>query len=307
MFTFVVRRVLQSIPVIIGVSFIVFIMMHAIPGDPAVIMAGEAARPEQVEQMRYNLGLNDPIIVQFLRYITNAVRGDLGTSIRTARPVVNEIFDARFATTVQLAFMGTVVSVLLGLIIGIVSVAWRYSFVDTLLTLVALFGMSIPNFLLGVLLMFTFAVNFQLVPAAGWGTPQQAILPVIMLGISGATVIARMTRASMMEVFNQDYIRTAYAKGASERIVTFRHALRNALIPVITVVGLQFGGLLAGAILTENIFAINGMGRLVIDSIAARDFPIAQGTILIFSLLFMLVNMIVDVAYRVVNKRIDVN
>jgi len=307
MFVFIIRRFLQAIPVVLGVSFLVFMMMHLLPGDPAIIMAGEAADPAQIEQMRRNLGLDQPVIVQYFRYITNAVRGDLGRSIRTDMPVRNEIFDIRFATTVQLAATATAASMLLGMIIGIVSVVWRRSFLDTILMLIALAGLSMPNFWLGVIFINFFSLQRGWLPITGWGTPAQMVMPTLMLGISGAAVIARMTRASMLEVFNQDYIRTAYAKGASERIVIFRHALRNALIPVITVVGLQFGFLLSGAIISETIFAINGLGRLMIQSLSTRDFPTAQGAILICSLLFVLVNMIVDITYRLVNKRIDLN
>lgn len=306
MLTFIIRRILLCIPVLFGVSFIVFMMMHLIPGDPAVIMAGEAANPEQIEQMRHQLGLNDPVLTQYFRYIRNLLRGDMGTSIANGFPVVNELFDVRFQTTMQLAILATIASVSLGLLIGIVSVVWRRSFLDILLMLVALLGLSIPNFLTGILLMFFFAVNLDWLPVAGWGTVQHMVMPVIMLGVSGSAIIARMTRASMIDVFNQDYIRTAYAKGASERIVVFRHALRNALIPVITVVGLQFGGLLSGAILTETIFAINGMGRVIVLSLSTRDFPMAQGAILVCATMFVLVNLIVDIAYRFVNKRIDV-
>ena len=305
MFVFIVRRFLQCIPVMFGVTFLVFIMMHAIPGDPARIMAGEAATPAQLEQMRENLGLNDPLATQYFRYVRNALRGDLGISIRNSMPVVNEIFDVRFATTVTLAALATSFSVLFGLIIGIVSVVWRRSFADILLMLISLFGLSMPTFFLGILLIIFFSLNMGLLPIAGWASWQQMIMPVLMLGVGGSAIIARMTRASMMEVFNSDYIRTAYAKGATEKIVIFRHALRNALIPVITVVGLQFGGLLSGAMVSEQIFAINGMGRLMLGSISARDFPIAQGTILVNATMFVIVNMIVDIAYRFVNKRID--
>jgi len=307
MLTFTVRRFLQAIPVVLGVSFAVFMMMHMLPGDPAVIMAGEVASPEQIEQMRRNLGLHYPILTQYFRYITNALRGNLGTSIRTDMPVVNEIFDVRFLTTIQLAVTATAASVLIGLMIGIVSVVWRRSFIDTLLMLIALLGLSMPNFWLGVIFINFFSLQMGWLPITGWGTAAQMVMPTLMLGIGGSAVIARMTRASMLEVFNQDYIRTAYAKGATERIVIFRHALRNALIPVITVVGLQFGFLLSGAVISETIFAINGLGRLMVQSLTTRDFPTAQGAILVCSLLFVTVNMMVDITYRFVNKRIDLN
>jgi peptide/nickel transport system permease protein len=223
------------------------------------------------------------------------------------RAVVDEIFDARFGITVQLAVVSTAFSVLLGLVIGIVSATRKYSIGDTALMLFALLGLSMPNFWLGILMMNFFAVTLRILPTSGWGTWQQMIMPVIMLGVTGTAVIARMTRASLLDVLNQDYIRTAYSKGLAERKVIFKHALRNALIPVITVVGLQFGGLLAGAVLTETVFAINGLGRLIVQSIANRDFPMAQGGILIIATMFVLVNTIVDITYKVVNRRIDLN
>jgi len=306
MLIFIIRRILQAVPVMIGVSLAVFMMMHLIPGDPARIMAGEAASPYQIEMMRQNLGLNDPLYVQYWRFLSNAVRGDLGVSVRTEVPVVNEIFDARFAITFQLALVGLSAAVLIGLTIGVISVAYRYSLADMLLMVLALMGLSIPNFWLGIILINFFSVQRGWLPITGWGTWQQMIMPMITLGITGCAVIARMTRANMLEVLNQDYVRTAYAKGVNDRVVLYRHVLRNALIPVITVVGLQFGGLLMGAAITESIFAINGMGRLMLDAIRMRDFPVAQGAILIMSFTFVIVNMLVDISYRLINRRIDV-
>ncbi len=307
MLIYMIRRLFQTIPVMIGVTLAVFLMMHLIPGDPAQIMAGENANPEQVEQMRKNLGLDDPLHVQYIRYVTNAIQGDLGESIRTKRDVTEEIFTNRFWITVQLAILGTALSVILGLIAGIISATRKYSFADVTIMIVALFGLSMPNFWLGIMLIYLFAVDWGILPVAGWGTWKQMILPVITLGTGGAAIIARMTRSSMLEVINQDYIRTAYAKGVSDKLVIYKHALRNALIPVVTVVGLQFGGLLGGAIVTETVFAINGLGRLIIDSIRAHDFPMVQGTILVCAVLFVFVNFIVDITYRLVNKRIDLN
>ncbi|MCL2401245.1 MAG: ABC transporter permease [Oscillospiraceae bacterium] len=308
MLVFIIRRILQTIPVLIGVTFVVFIMLHLMPGDPAVVIGGEAASPETLAQIREDLGLNDSVPVQYFRFLSGALRGDLGMSMRNRdRAVVDEIFDARFAITVQLAVVSTAFSVLLGLVIGIVSATRKYSIADTGLMLFALLGLSMPNFWLGILMMNFFAVTLRILPTSGWGTWQQMIMPVVMLGVTGTAVIARMTRASLLDVLNQDYIRTAYSKGLAERKVIFKHALRNALIPVITVVGLQFGGLLAGAILTETVFAINGLGRLIVQSIANRDFPMAQGAILVVATLFVLVNMIVDITYKIVNRRIDLN
>lgn len=308
MFIYIIRRLFQTIPVMFGVTLAVFMMMHLIPGDAAQIMAGEQANPEQVEAMREKLGLNDPLYVQYFSYIGNAIQGDLGTSIRTNRDVTSEIFTSRFWITVELAIWGTILSVILGLIAGIVSATRKYTFADTSLMIVALFGISMPNFWLGIMLIYFFSVNLGVLPVAGWGNDwKQMILPVITLGTGGAAIIARMTRSSMLDVIDQDYIRTAYAKGVSDRLVIYKHALRNALIPVVTVVGLQFGGLLGGAVITETVFAINGLGRLIINSITMRDFPMVQGTILVCTLLFVFVNFLVDITYRLINKRIDLN
>jgi len=318
MLRYIVRRLLQTIPVLIGVSIIVFSLMHLIPGDPAQIMAGESAPKEQVENMRERLGLNDPYVVQYWNFISNAVQGDLGNSIRSGRDVSSEV-GGRFWVTVELAFYSTILSVFIGLIAGIISATKQYSFQDVSIMILALFGLSMPNFWLGLMLINWFAIGIDLpswIPfvesttwfkPSGWGSFQQVILPVITLGTAGAAVIARMTRSSMLDVIDEDYIRTARAKGVKERVVVYRHALKNALIPVVTVVGLQFGSLLGGAVLTETVFAINGLGKLIIDSIQARDFPIVQGGVLVAALLFVLVNLVVDITYRFLNKRIDLN
>lgn len=307
MLVYVVRRLFQTIPVMIGVTLAVFLMMHLIPGDPAQIMAGEQANPQQVEMMREKLGLNDPLHTQYIRYVVNAVQGDLGNSIRTNRSVTNEIFDKRFWITVELALVGTVLAVIIGLIAGIISATKKYTLSDVSIMIVALFGLSMPNFWLGIMLIYFFSVYLDLLPVAGWGTWKHMILPAITLGTGGAAIIARMTRSSMLEVINQDYIRTAYAKGVSDKLVIYKHALRNALIPVVTVVGLQFGTLLGGAVITETVFAVNGLGRLIIDSIRAHDFPMVQGTILVCAVIFVFVNFLVDITYRLINKRIDLN
>lgn len=318
MFKYIIRRIIQTIPVMIGVSILVFSMMHLVPGDPAQIMAGESAPKEQVENIRERLGLNDPLPVQYFSYVADAVRGDLGNSMRSGRDVTAEI-GARFWVTVELAVYSTIVALFFGLIAGVISATKRYSFADTSIMLIALFGLSMPNFWLGLMLIQWFSIGIDLpswVPflsdtswfkPSGWGSFEQIVLPVITLGTGSAAIIARMTRSSMLDVIGQDYIRTARAKGVKERIVIYRHALKNALIPVVTVVGLQFGGLLGGAVLTETVFAVNGMGKLIIDSIKARDFPVVQGTILVVALLFVVVNLLVDVTYRYLNKRIDLD
>ncbi len=301
------RRLLQMIPVLLGVVFLVFSLLHMVPGDPAQIMAGERADPAQLERVRSRLGLDDPLYVQYGRYLGNALQGDLGQSVRNNRPVTQEIFSSRYWITLQLAVMSIVLSVFIGLIAGIVSAIWRHSVFDTAIMLIALFGLSMPNFWLGIMLIYWFSVQLSILPAAGWGTATQAILPVITLGTAGAAVVARMTRSSMLEVINQDYIRTARAKGVREAVVINKHALRNAMIPVVTVVGLQFGFFLGGSVLTETVFAINGLGRLMVSAIYARDFPVIQGAVLVASVSFMLVNLFVDMTYKLLNKRIELN
>jgi len=294
------------IPVAIGVTFFVFSIMHLTPGDPARIMAGEAARPEVIEALRAQMGLDDPFFVQYFRYLGRLVQGDLGNSVRGNNlPVAYLIFENRMAITFQLAIAATSFSILLGILIGVFQATRRNSAIDMGLMFVTLAGMSMPIFWLGLLMINLFAVSWRILPVAGWGTLAQAIMPVLCLASGSSAVVARMTRASLIEVLDQDYIRTAYAKGLAEAKIIYKHALRNALIPVITLVGLQFGGLLAGAVVTETIFAINGMGRLIIDSIRQQDFPVVQGGILVFSLTFMFVNLIVDISYRLINKRID--
>lgn len=306
MFKFIVRRIAQTIPVVIGVTILVFSLMHLIPGDPAQIIAGESAQPEQIEQMRERLGLNDPIPVQYGKFLANIAQGDLGQSIRSNRPVLDEI-KYRFWITFEIAVYSTILSVFLGLIAGIISAVRKYTVSDIVIMIVALFGLSMPNFWLGIMLIQFFSMKLGVLPPSGWGTPQQVILPVITLGTAGAAIIARMTRSSMLEVIDQDYIRTARAKGVRERVVIYKHALKNALIPIVTVIGLEFGSLLGGTVLTETVFAINGMGKLIIEAIQARDFPVVQGTILIAALLFVLVNLIVDISYRLLNKRVELN
>lgn len=306
MLKFLGRRLIQTIPVLIGVTVLTFSMMLLIPGDPAQIMAGESASPAQLEAARERLGLNDPVPVQYYNYVSGVVRGDLGSSIRSGRAVSTEVF-GRLAPTVELAFYSTLLSVFIGLIAGVVSAVRRYTFIDSALMFGALFGLSMPNFWLGLMLIQWLVIGTGWFQASGWGTPQQMILPVITLGTAGSAIIARMTRSSMLEVIEQDYIQTARAKGVSEKKVIYKHALRNAMVPVVTVVGLQFGSLLGGAVITETVFAINGLGRLIIDSIRARDFPIVQGGVLVFAFLFVFVNIMVDVIYRLLNKRIDLN
>lgn len=302
---YIIRRLIQLIPVLIGVTLLVFLLMHLTPGNPAKIIVGEHAPPETIKSVEKRLGLDKPLPVQYMNFVKKAAQFDFGVSMRDKIPVKDHIFERRFFITLELAIYSTIFSIFLGLIAGIVSAVRQYSIRDVSLMVVALFGLSMPNFWLGIILIQFFTLKLGWFPPSGWGTPEQIIMPVITLGTGGAAIIARMTRSSMLDVISQDYIRTARAKGVSERIVIYRHALKNALIPVVTVVGLQFGGLLAGTVLTETVFAINGMGKLIVDSIIARDFPVVQACVLIISVIFVVVNLVVDISYRFLNKRIE--
>lgn len=303
---FILRRILQTIPVIIGVTFVVFFIMQLVPGDPAVLLAGEGASKETIEAIREQLGLNQPLYIQYFEYLANVFKGDLGVSLKNSQPVLDEIL-VRLPITIELAFFSIIITIVLGMAAGIISAVKPYSLTDVSVMLVALLGISLPSFWFGLMLMYFFSVKLQILPVAGWDSLLHVILPAITLGAGGAAIVARMTRSSMLEVIRQDYIRTARAKGLRERIIIYKHALRNALIPVITVVGLQFGALLGGTVLVESIFAINGLGRMIVDAIRMRDLPMVQGGVLFASLIFVVVNLFVDVFYRFFNKRIELN
>lgn len=292
------------IPVIIGVTIITFLILKLIPGDPALVMAGEGASPEKIEQIQNQMGLNEPFYVQYFSYLSDLITLDFGKSVRTGQPVM-EIIAPRFWITIQLAIYSILFGIVLGVIAGIISAVKQNSFADIGVLVLSVVGLSMPNFWLGLIFIYFFSIQWGILPTGGWGSFQQAILPTIALGTIGAAIIARMTRSSMLEVIRQDYIQTARAKGVKERKIIYKHALRNALIPVITVIGLQFGNFLSGAILTEVVFSINGMGRLIVDAIYSRDFPLVQGTLVIFSVVFIFVNLITDITYQLVNKKID--
>ncbi len=303
---FILKRLAQIIPVTLGVTLVVFLIMQMIPGDPAIILAGEGASQETVNELRENLGLNKPLAIQYTDYIKNLLQGDMGHSLKNNQPVFEEI-TARLPITIELAFYSILITIVLGLIAGIISAIRPYSFMDVGLMIVALLGISLPSFWLGILLMYVFSVQLHWLPVAGWDSAKHIILPAVTLGAGGAAIVARMTRSSMLEVVNQDYIRTAKAKGLKGYIIILKHALRNALIPVITVVGLQFGSLLGGTVLVESVFAVNGLGRMIVDAIRTRDIPIVQGVVLVASLIFVFINLFVDILYRIFNKRMDLN
>lgn len=304
MHKYILRRLLLLIPVMIGVSFIVFTMMYFTPGDPARIMLGESAPEAEVTRLRDELGLNDPFFVQYGRYVKNAVvHQDLGRSYVTKRPVFDEIA-ARFPNTLKLAALGVLVAVLIGIPVGIISATKQYSLFDNVSMIFALIGVSMPNFWQGLLLIILFSINLAWLPSSGFDTWKHMILPAVTLGTSSAAIITRMTRSSMLEVVRQDYIRTARAKGQKESVVINQHALKNALIPILTVIGLQFGYLLGGAVLTESIFGITGVGRLMVDSIKSRDMLVVQGGVLFIAVVFSIVNLGVDILYSYVDPRI---
>jgi peptide/nickel transport system permease protein len=303
MWSYIVKRLLLAIPVIFGVAFLVFAMVRIVPGDPARVIAGEAATLDVVEGIRRDLGLDRPIIQQFGTFIAGLARGDLGRSIRSRAPVGGEL-RARVPNTLQLTAAGLLVAIVVGVGAGVISAVRPYSLLDTAVMLVALAGLSMPVFWSGLMLILVFAVRLGWLPAVGTGSLAHLILPAIAIGGSTAAIIARMTRSSMLEVLRSDFIRTARAKGASEAAVISRHAFRNALIPVITVVGLQMGTLLSGAVLTESVFAWPGVGRLLVEGILARDYPIVQAAVLAVALAFVLVNLVVDVLYAIADPRI---
>ena len=303
MLKYLIKRLLSIVPVLIGMSLLLFIMLHSLPGDPAQVLAGQMASPEDIEQIRVQLGLDKPLYTQYGKFIVNLVKLDLGRSARTQNPVIEEIW-ARLPNTILLSVVAIVLACLFGIPAGVISAIRPYTWVDYLVTSTALFGVSMPVFWLGLMLVVVFSVILQWLPAGGTGGVEYLILPSITLAAFVVAIIARMTRASMMESLGQDFVTTARAKGLKENVVIIRHALKNALIPIITVIGLQFGSLLGGAILTETVFAWPGMGRLIVDSILARDYPMIQGSILIFGLLYVLINILVDMLYAFVDPRI---
>lgn len=300
---YLLRRVALAIPTLLGVTVLIFLLIRMIPGDPARVIAGLTASDEEVQRMRVELGLTRPIYVQYGIFLRQLLRGNLGVSAVTRAPVAEEI-RLRMPQTVELAISSIVVATVIGLAAGIISATRQYSTLDFVVMGVALFGVSIPIFWLGLMMMLLFSVYLRWLPAGGFGGPQHFVLPTIALAAFSIAIIARMTRSSLLETFNQDYVRTARAKGVRQPAVILRHALKNALIPILTVIGLQFGALLGGAILTERTFAWPGLGTLLVNAISSRDYPVIQGIVLMFALLFAFVNLVVDVLYAYVDPRI---
>jgi ABC-type dipeptide/oligopeptide/nickel transport system permease component len=304
MLGFLIKRLGALIPVLLGVSIVVFLMLRLVPGDPARVIAGQEASREDVETVRKSFGLDQPLPVQYGRFLVRALTGDFGTSYRTQRPVLEEI-SSRYGYTLALGFSAIFIAVLLGVLFGVVAAVWKHTWIDNTVLLVSLLGVSAPNFFLGLLFMLFFSVYLGAFPLAGADTLSHLVLPALTLGLPSAAVIARITRSSLIEVLGNDYVRTARAKGVPEVSVVGHHALRNTLIPVVTVIGLQMGYLLGGAVVVETVFAWPGIGRLTVQAIAARDFPVVQATVLILAVTFVIVNLLTDIAYGLLDPRIS--
>ncbi|GAB4432545.1 MAG: ABC transporter permease [Chloroflexi bacterium OHK40] len=305
MLRYIGNRLLAAIPTVLLVTVLVFLMLHLIPGDPAEIFLGENfSTPELLAQVRADMGLDRPLHVQYLSYLGGVLQGDFGRSLNNNRPVLDEIA-ARLPTTIELTVAAMAVGVLLGFSLGIISALGHNTWVDTLAMALALLGVSMPIFWMSLLLIFFFSVRLNWFPALSTGGLQGLVLPALALGLLSSSTLARMVRSSMLDVLNQDYVRTARSKGLRERTVVLRHALKNALIPTITVLGLQFGQLLGGAVITETIFARQGIGRLYVESILRKDFTMVQGLTLLIAIAYVLINLAVDVAYAAVDPRIQ--
>ncbi|HBM76310.1 MAG TPA: peptide ABC transporter permease [Clostridiaceae bacterium] len=311
MFNYIIKRLLQLIPVLFGVSVIVFLMIYLIPGDAAEIIGGPTATAEEVENIRVKLGLDRPMYEQYIKYISGVLRGELGYSFQTGQSV-SEAIKIRYGNTFSLAVFSAIIAAIIGVGAGVIAAVKQNSWFDYLSMSVATFGISAPTFWIGLLLIVVFCVKLKWLPISGFSSQfwtkdglTHMILPSITLGFSSAAMIARMTRSSILEIIHQDYVETARAKGLSERVVILKHALKNALIPVITVIGVNFGGLLGGAVVVESVFAINGIGRLMVQSINARDFPMVQGTVLVVATTFVIINLLTDIIYAVIDPRIS--
>ncbi|AEV30864.1 ABC-type dipeptide/oligopeptide/nickel transport system, permease component [Sphaerochaeta pleomorpha str. Grapes] len=305
---YILKRLFMMIPVLLGVTFIVFFIMSLTPGDPAAIILGDQASAEALALKRIELGLNDPLIIRYAKYMGNLLQGDLGTSYKNQISVAAQVWD-KFPNTAMLAVAGIFVALLIGIPVGILSAKKQYTVMDTSSMVLSLIGVSMPNFWLGLLLSLLFALKLGWLPSQGMGQGflpllRSLVLPAITLGTGAAATVVRMTRSSMLEVIRQDYISTARAKGISEKQVTNRHMLKNALIPIVTAVGLQFGQLLGGAMLTETIFSWPGLGRLMVESITSKDIPMVLGAVIFMAVMFSFVNLCVDILYAFIDPRI---
>ena len=303
MLRYFVRRVLLTVPVLLGVATLVFSLIHLVPGDPAQAMMGDGASPQDVAELRAKLGLDQPLLAQYVSFLRHAVTGDLGVSFRTGQPVTLMIVE-RIPATAELAVAAMLVAVMLAIPLGVVAAVWRGTAIDYGAMTFALAGVSIPNFWLGPLLAIVFAVELGWLPVSGRGTLAHLVLPAISLGLALAAILARMTRASLLDELNELYVRAARARGVSNAASITRHALGNSLVPLLTIIALQFGAVLTGAVITETIFAWPGIGRLLIQSIGFRDYPMVQGCILLIAVTYVSVNLITDLMYGFIDPRI---
>jgi len=311
MLRYVIRRLILLVPVIAIVGTIVFVLIHLTPGDPAAVILGPDATADQIEALRERLGLNEPLHLQYVNWFADAVRLDFGESIFLGQPVTEALLD-RAQPTLLLTLYALLIQTLIGVPIGVISAVRHNSLLDRVLMVISISGAAIPSFFLGIMLILLFAVRLQWLPSGGFTSvfedpvahAKQMFLPAFALGFTSAGLLARLVRSSMLDVLQEDYIRTAKAKGLPQRIMVIRHALRNALIPAITVIGYSLGGLLGGAVVTETVFVIPGMGRLVVQSVARRDFPVIQGAILLIATFYVLANLLVDVLYVYIDPRV---
>lgn len=303
MFRYVTHRVLLAVPVMLGVATLVFSLIHLVPGDPAQAMLGDGAAPQDVIELRKTLGLDQPLLTQYVTFLRHAVTGDLGNSFRTGQPVTTMIAE-RIPATAELAIAAMLVAIVIAIPLGVIAAVWRGTAIDYAAMTFALAGVSIPNFWLGPLLAIVFAVELGWLPVSGRGTLAHLVLPAISLGLALAAILARMTRASLLDELNELYVRAARARGVSRAGSIATHALRNSFVPLLTIIALQFGAVLTGAVITETIFAWPGIGRLLIQSIGFRDYPMVQGCILLIAVTYVSVNLLTDLMYGVLDPRI---
>jgi ABC-type dipeptide/oligopeptide/nickel transport system permease component len=303
MLTFVVRRLLLAVPVLLGVVFVVMLTIDLLPGDAVTLMLGEHATQDAVARLREHLGLDKPFVVRYLDYVSQVARGDLGRSIQQNRPVGAELADA-WPATLQLTLAALLLATVVGIAAGVASAVWPNSLFDGLARLGSLFGLSMPIFWTGLVLIVVFSLWLNWLPVGGAGTPAHLVLPAVTLALPSVAMIARMTRSAVLDVLREDYVRTARAKGVGEVWVLGRHALRNAFIPILTLLGLQSGQLMGGAVLTETVFAWPGLGRLMVKAIFARDYVLLQGAVLVFALAFVVINLLVDLSYGLLDPRV---
>lgn len=303
MLGYTIKRILQVIPVLLIISFICFMMIRLVPGDPVANMLGVNASKEAIAAQRAELRLDKPLLTQYGDFLVKALQGDLGKSITTRRPVIDEIAQ-RYPATLKLALGATVFAAVVGITFGVLSAVKQNKLTDNVIMVFSLLSVSTPSFFLALVMMLLFSIHLGWLPSMGLRTPLHYVLPIITLGMQSVGLIARTTRSSMLEVLRQDYIRTSRSRGISQAVIVMRHAFKNALIPVVTVVGLRFGGLLAGSMLVEAVFSVPGIGRFMVDGVLKRDYPVVQGTVLVLATTFVLVNLAVDLIYALIDPRI---